>query len=191
MIGILSNIDIELEVKPKMELVSSYLIDVNYEEVKHNSAQIQFENMVTGIYSNNDIQYSDNSELYSLSKLSNDQSYFLKLAFEKMDKTISLEHDYLILENVELPNEYSKEYSKKVLYQLALRSIFPGKISASIEEGICFKFKNKNFIFYLEVYNDESVSYIIEDTFIKSIVEFNELTSLEIITDKVMAFYNS
>lgn len=100
-------------------------------------------------------------------------------AINLLDQSISLDKNILIEEGVDLPNEFSIDFSKQLITKLAKEYIVPNRIGTSIEQGICFAFKNKSQILYFEVYNDGDLGYIIEDSSAKATIKNENVFSID------------
>ncbi len=116
------------------------------------------------------------------------QQFLLTEALKKLDFVIDNDDPVLEEEDLELPNENVINLTSQVINELALSSIFPHKISTTIEEGICLVFKKKFQNLFFEIYNDGGIGYIIEDSKQKKILENRDLYSFEDILSKIKDF---
>ncbi len=93
-------------------------------------------------------------------------------------------------DGIQGPNEFTVSYAKELIPQLVINDTIPIRITQSIEEGISFVFKNKNQFFYLEIYNDKEIGFLIEDYINKSIIKNKEVKDQNIIFDELHCFFN-
>lgn len=116
-----------------------------------------------------------------------------KHQYETLVKTLELninaEIQFLIDEEVELPNDSVKDFSQNVIYFLAYHSIYPEKLTITVEGGICLVFYNESERLYLELYNEGDIGYIIEDKKNRKLIENKNLNSLNEIIQRLKKFY--
>lgn len=88
------------------------------------------------------------------------------------------------------PNLYTINLLNKILIKLIPYSIFPDRISATVEEGICLVFLNmdRNENLYIELYNNKEIGYIINNYKQKRIIENEDIKNFEDIIKIVLRF---
>lgn len=92
-------------------------------------------------------------------------------------------------ENIPGPNDIVLSKSKTLINDLVANNMIPSRITPTVEEGICFIFKNINKIMYLELYNDGEMGYIIEENEQKKILDNAEILHFEEILNIVNRFF--
>lgn len=68
--------------------------------------------------------------------------------------------------------------------------LLPIRITQSIEEGICFVFRNDQQFLYIEIYNNEEFGIVIEDYNKKKILKNKELIHQQEILEEIIEFNN-
>jgi hypothetical protein len=107
----------------------------------------------------------------------------------KIDKIIKLSENYLKEENIEFPSEEVKKRTLELIKSLFIYNILPDKISVSAEGGLALSFINNPNRMYLELYNDNSMGYIIDSLYIPKIIENDDLADIEAAKEKIIEFY--
>jgi uncharacterized protein YfkK (UPF0435 family) len=116
------------------------------------------------------------------------RDFFVEKWTRKLNCLKTVEDGYLKDENIDQPNELALNYSYQLINELAKGNIFPDKLSTSVEEGICVKFKNKRKILYFEIYNTGELGYIIEDLSSHKTIENEDVFSIDEIVKKINEF---
>lgn len=134
--------------------------------------------------------YSDETILNEKNSIFNmsDQDFFRETWIKKLEDIKSSSEAYLIDDFIEMPNELAINYAYQLIMQLSELNIFPDKLSASADEGICMKFQNKSRNLFFEVYNNGELGYIIEDVYNSRIVENEDVYSIKEISYKINDF---
>ena len=107
------------------------------------------------------------------------KEFFLEKWTNKIKCIQSLEDEYFTEENIEMPNDLAFSYTYQLINELAENNIFPDKMSTSVDEGICIKFKNKGKALYFEIYNTGELGYIIEDLNLHKTIENEDVYSID------------
>ncbi len=131
----------------------------------------------------------EENELTDDGVLNRKQKYQYDLLYKKLESNIIGETQYLIEEGIELPNELVIDFAQNILYFLAYYSIYPDKLTTTVEGGICLIFYNGSERMYLELYNEGDYGYIIEDLESKKLKENKNLNSLDEIIQRLRRFY--
>ena len=107
------------------------------------------------------------------------KNFFLKKAINRLNSILELDAEYFHSESIELPNDKVIDNTFRLLRLLAVKSIFPNKISTSVEEGICLKFKKNQLVLFLELYNSNEIGYLIENTLKHEILGNEDIASVD------------
>ncbi len=114
--------------------------------------------------------------------------FFKEKWIKRLENIQATEDVFLSEENIPQPNDLAINYAYQVINGLAEKNIFPDKLSTTVEEGICLKFRNKGMILYFEVYNTGELGYIIEDPSYQKIIENEDIYSIEEMVNRINDF---
>lgn len=120
------------------------------------------------------------------SKVQNEK---LEELIAQMYEAIEFESYYLKDDGIAPPKDEVINSTTFLLNQLASEDIFPNKIATTVEEGLYLVFENFPFKFYLEIYNNGDIAYIIEDTKSDKIIELKDLYSISEVKNRISQFY--
>jgi len=123
----------------------------------------------------------------SISQLSKTQLFFRN---HYLNILKDIENDPLawVDEGTQAPNDFAIKSAEKLINDLVIENIFPDRITTTVEEGLMLTFANGLQKMYLEIYNDESLGYIIEDTSKRKMIENEDIDSLENVKERLIAF---
>lgn len=107
------------------------------------------------------------------------KNFFLKKAINRLNSILKLDAEYFHSESIELPNDKVIDNTFRLLRLLAVKSIFPNKISTSVEEGICLTFKKDQLVLFLELYYSNEIGYLIENTLKHEILGNEDIASVD------------
>lgn len=114
---------------------------------------------------------------------------YLKIISNKLDIIESI-GDNWDNDGTKGPNSFSIQFSRELAFQVIENNFMPLTISQSVEEGICFVFKDGNKYLYIEIYNDEEIGLIIEDYKNKKILKNISIKSKQDIINEINKFYH-
>ncbi|NQU68149.1 MAG: hypothetical protein HQ510_09420 [Candidatus Marinimicrobia bacterium] len=131
----------------------------------------------------------------STTSLLDEQSIDEKLYKDRSLKSIlnKLNEMYVVGDNwhedaLNGPDINTIEFSTILTYQFIENDFFPTVVTQTVEEGICFVFKNKQKYFYLEIYNDGEAGIIVEDYNSKIIISNKSVSTTNDIISEVSQF---
>jgi len=116
------------------------------------------------------------------------KEFFLEKWTRRIMCIQSEEDEYFKDENIDLPNDLALNYAYQIVNKLSELNIFPDKLSTSVDEGICLKFKNRGEALYFEIYNTGELGYIIEDLFHHKTIENEDVFSIDEMVKKINDF---
>lgn len=139
---------------------------------------------------NNDIDFVNSSIKEEKNEISIiEKRYKRKIFLSQIDFIEAIGDDWSE-EHTKGPNDFAISFSRELVYQLIENELIPIRITQSIEEGMCFVFRNDQQFLYLEIYNDEELGIVIEDYNKKKILINKELVHKQEILEEIIEFNN-
>lgn len=128
-------------------------------------------------------EIKDERERFSLSEIN-----LLKEKLMAEIELLSVNDVIMSEQGIELPNDFSIEYSMELLNALIDNNLVPSRITQSAEEGVCFVFNKSKYTLYIEIYNDQELGLIIENFTKKEIIKNIEVNLIEDFIKEVNEF---
>jgi hypothetical protein len=139
---------------------------------------------------NNDIDFVNSSIKEEKNEISiREKRYNRKYYLSQIDFIEAIGDDWSE-EHTKGPNDFAIRFSRELVYQLIENELLPIRITQSIEEGMCFVFRNDQQFLYIEIYNDEEFGIVIEDYNKKKILKNKELIHQQEILEEIIEFNN-